>query len=148
MCHIRQSTRLVHFVSTVSSNYEDCLLIVALVTSFRIFRIEAFRQRIIEPTHGILALFVLRNFILEMRMCRHPVGLDVWFLVGLRPLPYFMWANSEGSGETARMRRLAWAFARRLCGKYHNLMSWLNCLFIAWPSFARQCRLFIATCKI
>ena len=36
-----------------------------------------------------------------------------------------MCANSEGSGETARMRRLVWAFAGRLCGKYHNLMSWL-----------------------
>ena len=40
---------------------------------------------------------------------------------------YFMCANSEGSGETARMRRLAWAFAGRLCDKYHNLISWLNC---------------------
>ena len=36
-----------------------------------------------------------------------------------------MCANSEGSGETVRMRRLAWAFAGRLCDKYHNLMSWL-----------------------
>ena len=36
-----------------------------------------------------------------------------------------MRANSEGSGETALMRRLHWAFASRLCGKYHNLMSWL-----------------------
>ena len=43
----------------------------------------------------------------------------------LRLLPDFMCANSEGSGETARMRRLAWAFAGRLCDKYHNLMSWL-----------------------
>ena len=43
----------------------------------------------------------------------------------LRLLPYFMWANSEGSGETTRMRRLAWAFAGRLCDKYHNLVSWL-----------------------
>ena len=34
-----------------------------------------------------------------------------------------MCANSEGSGETAPMRRLAWAFAGRLCDKYHNLMS-------------------------
>ena len=34
-----------------------------------------------------------------------------------------MCANSEGSGETARMRRLAWAFAARLCDKYYNLMS-------------------------
>ena len=36
-----------------------------------------------------------------------------------------MCANSEGSGETARMRRIAWAFADRLCDTYHNLMSWL-----------------------
>ena len=35
----------------------------------------------------------------------------------LRLLPYFMYANSEGSGETAQMRRLAWAFADRLCDK-------------------------------
>ena len=37
-----------------------------------------------------------------------------------------MCADSEGSGETARMRRLAWAFAGRLCYKYHNLMDRLN----------------------
>ena len=37
-----------------------------------------------------------------------------------------MRANSEGSGETALMRRLAWAFAGRLCDKYHNIMSWLK----------------------
>ena len=43
----------------------------------------------------------------------------------IRLLPYFMCANSKSSGETAQMRRLAWAFAGRLCDKYHNLMSWL-----------------------
>ena len=37
-----------------------------------------------------------------------------------------MFANSEGSGETAQMRRLTWAFTGRLCDKYHNLISWLN----------------------
>ena len=47
----------------------------------------------------------------------------------LHLLPYFMCANSEDSGETARMRRLAWAFAGRLCDKYHNLMSWLLYFF-------------------
>ena len=31
-----------------------------------------------------------------------------------------MWANSEGPGETARMRRFAWAFAGRL-----YVMGWL-----------------------
>ena len=29
-----------------------------------------------------------------------------------------VWASSEGSGETARMRRLAWTFAARICDKY------------------------------
>ena len=37
-----------------------------------------------------------------------------------------MCANSEGSSETARMHGLAWAFACRLFGKYHYLMSWLT----------------------
>ena len=32
---------------------------------------------IIEPTHEIMVVFVLRKFILQMRMCSHPVGLDV-----------------------------------------------------------------------
>ena len=40
----------------------------------------------------------------------------------LHLLPYFMCANSEGSGETARMRSLTRAFAVRLCDKYH--ISW------------------------
>ena len=30
-----------------------------------------------EPTHEILALFVLRKFILQIRMRSHPVGLAV-----------------------------------------------------------------------
>ena len=31
-----------------------------------------------EPTHEILTLFVLRKFILQIRMRSHPVGLDVF----------------------------------------------------------------------
>ena len=88
-----------------------------------------------------MVLFVLRKLILKTRMRSHPVCMCVcgwvcvcvwggqisYFWSTLRPLSYFMCANSEGSGETARMRRLAWAFAGRLCYKYHNLMSWLIC---------------------
>ena len=75
-----------------------------------------------------MALFVLRKLIRQTCMHSHPVGLDFGCLVGtlIRLLPYFMCANSEGSGETVRMRGLAWAFAGRLCDKYHNLMSWLK----------------------
>ena len=77
-----------------------------------------------------MELFVLHKLILETRMRNHPVGLDVWiFGWTLRLLPYFMCANSKGSGETARMCRLAWALAGRLCDKYHNLMNWLNLCF-------------------
>ena len=78
-----------------------------------------------------MALFVLRNLTLQMHMLSHPVRLDVWVLVGpifLRP--YFICANSEGSGETARVRRLARAFAGRLCYKYHNLITWLIYFFL------------------
>ena len=56
-------------------------------------------------------------------MRSYPVELDVWFLVG--PFIYFHTLcvqNSEGPGAIVRKRRLAWAFAGRLCDKYHNLM--------------------------
>ena len=35
-----------------------------------------------EPSHEMMALFVLRKLILQTRMQSHPVGLDTWFLVG------------------------------------------------------------------
>ena len=38
-----------------------------------------------------------------------------------------VWANSEGSGETAWRCRLAWAFAVRISDKYPFLMGWLKC---------------------
>ena len=54
-------------------------------------------------------------------------------------LPYFMYANNEGSGETVWMRRLTRAFAGRLCDNYHNLMSWLN-YFLPRPTGATSAR--------
>ena len=49
-----------------------------------------------------------------------------------------MFANSEGSGETARMRKLAWTFAGRLYDKYHNLMSWHVSRFTTLPLDASE----------
>ena len=67
------------------------------------------------------------NSILQTHMPSHLVGLRcLIFRRSLRLLLYFKCANSEGSGETARMRRLAWAFAGCICDKYHNIMSWLK----------------------
>ena len=88
--------------------------------------IQPTNQTSFELSHEIMVRSVLRKLILQTRMRSHPVGVRcLIFGRTLRLLPYFMCANSEGSGETARMRRLAWAFVGRLCDKYHNLMSWL-----------------------
>ena len=35
-----------------------------------------------------------------------------------------VWASSEGSGEIARMRRLAWTFAARIGYKYQIRLTW------------------------
>ena len=60
--------------------------------------------------------FVLRNtLILQTRVHRHPVGLDIWFLV--RPFVYF---------HISCVRTVS------LCDKYHNLMSWLKLLLNIW----------------
>ena len=39
------------------------------------------------------------------------------------------WASSEGSGETARMRRLAWTFASRIGDKYQIRLTRSNMYF-------------------
>ena len=70
-----------------------------------------------EPAHEIMALFILCKFIPQRHMRSHPVGLDVWLLVGL-----FIHFHTL-CVETAKA--LLVAFVGRLCDKYHNLMSWL-----------------------
>ena len=42
-----------------------------------------------------------------------------------------MYAITEGSGATARMRRLTGAFAGRLCDKYNNLIRAGSIIFTA-----------------
>ena len=53
-----------------------------------------------------------------------------------------MCANSEGSGEIARMRKLAWVFAGRLCGiiiswagsHYRIIWKYVNNLLTEWQN--------------
>ena len=78
-----------------------------------------------EPSHEIMALFILHKLILQMCMHSHPMGLDVWFFI--RPFVYFHSlcvhiAKALGDCTDAQA---SWAFGGRLCGKYHNLTSWL-----------------------
>ena len=93
--------------------------------------VETFTKRVwnsgtqkTEPARENMVLFALRKLILLTRMHSHPVGLDVWYLVG--PFIYFHTSCVRTAKALARLRRLTWAFADRLCDKYHNLMSWLN----------------------
>ena len=58
-----------------------------------------------EPSHEIMALFVLRKLILQVRMRSHLVGLDVWCLVG--PFVYFRASCVRTAKVLARRRRCA-----------------------------------------
>ena len=54
-----------------------------------------------EPCREIMVLFVLRKLILQTCMRSHPVGLEIWFLVG--PFVYFHTScvRTAKAGETA-----------------------------------------------
>ena len=60
-----------------------------------------------------------------------------------------VWASSGGSGETARMRRLAWTFAARICDKYQIRLtrSILN-IFIVVYKHCLSCSLYLCGNKI
>ena len=92
-----------------------------------------------KPGHEIVVLFAHRKRIFQTRMRRHPVELGVWFLVG--PIGYFHTScvRTVTAGETARMRRLAWVFAGRMCNKYNNLMSWLICQLVVLLRLVKCC---------
>ena len=57
---------------------------------------------------------------------------DVALCLKLAVSSFIVWANSEGSGKTARMCRLAWDFAVCLCNKYPSLMRRLKFEMILW----------------
>ena len=83
-----------------------------------------------------MALFVLHKLILQTRIWSHPVGLDVWFFVGA--FVYFHTSCARIAKALARLRACAgspWAFAGRLCDKYHNLMSLLNFVITSFTNF-------------
>ena len=48
------------------------------------------------------------------------------FVLNTHLVPHYVYGRSLGSGETARVCRLAPAFPARLCGEYQKLMCWLE----------------------
>ena len=58
-----------------------------------------------EPCHEIMALFILRKFVLQTRMRSYPVGLDARFFIG--PFVYFHTSCVRTAKALARLRRCA-----------------------------------------
>ena len=65
-----------------------------------------------------------------------------------------VWASSEGSGETARMRRLAWTFAARTGDKYQIRLTrsiyqelinslWATSFYLVLHQYAQKIRWFL-----
>ena len=79
-----------------------CFLMMWLIY---LLRVIIDNTRIIEPAHEIMALFLLRKFILQIRMRSHPAGLDVWFFVG--PFLYFHTSCVRTAKALARLRGCA-----------------------------------------
>ena len=60
-----------------------------------------------EPSHEIMAFFVHHKIIHQMRMCSHPVGLDVWLMVGS-----FVYFHTSCMWTVKALARLCgWAFS-------------------------------------
>ena len=93
--------------------------------NFRCPNIDVPIFTIFEPAHEIWHFLSTVNSFFKYACAVIQVGWISDFWSDPSSTSYVMCANSEGSGETARMRRLAWAFTDHLCDKYHNLMSWL-----------------------
>ena len=79
----------------------------------------------------LMALFVLLKLILQTCMRSHPVGEMSDFCSDPSSTSILHVCEQRRLWRTLKVlaRLLAWAFAGRLCDKYHNLMSWLIFFF-------------------
>ena len=78
-----------------------------------------------DPSREIMALFILHKLSSSNAHTQPSSGARC--LIFGRTLSYTFILHVRTVNALARLRRLAGAFAGRLCGKYHNLMSWLEC---------------------
>ena len=81
------------------------------------------------PTYGsVHNIFVLITYTQTPLIKAHAAitrgGNDLNFYLSLHFNPYFVYASCNGSGESAHMCRLTWAFATCWWDKYRNLLHW------------------------
>ena len=82
-----------------------------------------FQESLIDPSHEIMALFVLHKLILQTCLPRHPVGLDSWFLVG--PFVYFHTLCVWAVNALGRLRGCAGSLQ-------HSLVTYVISTIISW----------------
>ena len=100
------------------------------VSPYNLWCLENIQYHTYEPAQEIMALFVLHKLILQTRMRKHPMGLNVWILVG--PFVYFHTPRVRTAKALARLHK---------CDMYHNLMSWL----ISWFHILGRKTLFLSS---
>ena len=84
------------------------------MSTMKIYEYQIF-VHVFEPRQANLCLRAFRHDKFKLRMPSHSEG-PFYLKVPLDSL--LVWASSGGSGETARMRKLAWTFAARIGDKY------------------------------
>ena len=89
----------------------------------------SFEWKQYEPCHEIMALFVLRILSLQTRMRSHPMGLDVWLLVG--PFVYFHTSCVRTAKALARLRECAGSPGPSLVAYVINtIISWAGSILM------------------
>ena len=90
-----------------------------------------------------MALFVLRKFILQTRMCSHPVGLDVWFYVD-----HFSSSILHVCEQRRLWRDCADTQAIRAVSPEPSLVAYVISTLISWAGSFRDHLTFVpSTCK-
>ena len=85
---------------------------------------QVWRKRKNESSHEIMVLSVLRKLILQTRMGSHPVGLDVWFLVG-----HFVYLHTSCERTAKALARLHGC----ACSPEPSLIAYVISTIILWP---------------
>ena len=78
-------------------------------------------QEVSQSLTPVKRICVFEHSVMTNFNCAYPTiqrGQGSGFLSEVPLDSLLVWASSEGSGETARMRRLAWTFAARIGNKY------------------------------
>ena len=117
----------------------ECHKVTVLVTDY-ILKIISFLLLIRAPSSEFVSSSIPSWQILTVHAQPFRGARDLAFCLKVPLDSLLVWASSKGSGETARMRRLAWTFAVRIGDKYQirltRSISWLQQYFLSFPSYS------------